>query len=134
MDKVYTDEQRVYYADTDSYGVLWHGSSVKWFEKGRIELYEMYGLSLKETEEKGIVFPVVDLNIRYKASALVNDIIIIETKIEEIRNSSIVFSHIVKNKLTQQTLIIATSTIVAMNFNNKKMFRKFPEEIIKYFK
>ena len=30
----HTDELRVYYADTDAYGVVWHGAYLRWLEAG----------------------------------------------------------------------------------------------------
>ena len=44
----FTNEFRVYYADTDAYGVVWHGTYLRWLEAGRIEYTEKtFGLNLK---------------------------------------------------------------------------------------
>ena len=62
----YTNEIRVYYADTDAYGVVWHGSYLRWMEAGRIEFTDkILGLDLKKMQDEGIVLPVVDINIKY---------------------------------------------------------------------
>ena len=66
-------KQKVYYSDTDAYGVVWHGSYLRWLEMGRIEFGETMGLNLPEQQAQDIVLPVVNLNIRYKASARLND-------------------------------------------------------------
>ncbi len=39
---------RVYYADTDAYGVVWHGTYLRWMEMGRVELCDKLGLDLVE--------------------------------------------------------------------------------------
>ena len=44
-------EQRVFYSDTDSYGVVWHGSYLRWLEMGRVYWTEMKGLSLIDLVE-----------------------------------------------------------------------------------
>ena len=62
----YIQEIRVLYSDTDSYGVVWHGAYTKWFEAARVELVEMLGLDLETLEKNKILFPVVEMNIRYK--------------------------------------------------------------------
>ena len=64
----YTQEIRILYADTDSYGVVWHGAYTKWFEAARVEIVEKLGLKLDELEKNNILFPVVELNVRYKSS------------------------------------------------------------------
>ena len=69
----YTQEIRVLYSDTDSYGVVWHGAYTKWFEAARVGFVEELGLPLEELESNNILFPVVEMNIRYKSSAKMNE-------------------------------------------------------------
>ena len=77
----YIQEIRVLYSDTDSYGVVWHGSYTKWFEAARVGVVEQLGLELETLESRNILFPVVEMNIRYKSSAKMNERIIIKTHI-----------------------------------------------------
>ena len=86
------DEFKVYYADTDAYGVVWHGSYLRWMEIGRIEYTsKIMGLNLKDLQEDGIVLPVVELNVKYKRSAKAYDNLILETEVDEIKKSFIKF-------------------------------------------
>lgn len=124
----YSNEVRILYSDTDAYGVVWHGAYVKWFEAGRVELSELLGVKLEELEKSGIAFPVVELNLRYKSSAWMNERVIIETEIEELKNMSVKFSHTVKEKESGKVRVIANSTIVAID-KEGKLFRKMPENI-----
>ncbi|MDD3236867.1 MAG: acyl-CoA thioesterase [Candidatus Gastranaerophilales bacterium] len=128
----YSAEVRILYSDTDAYGVVWHGAYTKWFEAGRVELSEKLGLPLEDLEKQGVTFPVVELNIRYKSSAMFNEKIIIETSIEEVKNTTVKFKHIVKEKETQKLRTIATSTIVAVD-KQGKLYRKLPENIYSCF-
>lgn len=130
----HTKEVRVYYHDTDSYGVVWHGSSVKWFEEGRVELCDLLGITIADMEKDGIVFPVVDMHIRYKSSAFFNDILLVETTISEFKQMSVTFSHTVKNKETGKVNIIAETTIVAVDSKNGKLIKHLPEKMINAFK
>lgn len=125
-------EQRVYYHDTDSYGVVWHGAYLKWFEEGRVELCEMLGLRLDEMQKDGIVLPVVDLNVRYKASALFDDRLIIETGISELKPMSITFSHIVRNKNTDKIYVLANAVIVALG-KDGRLIKRFPDYMTEAF-
>ena len=72
----FIQEIRVLYSDTDSYGVVWHGAYTKWFEAARVGLVEELGLELESLEKNNILFPVVEMNIRYKSSAKMNERIV----------------------------------------------------------
>lgn len=124
----YEREYRLYYHDTDAYGVMWHGACIKWFEEGRIELCEKLGLTMKYRDEKGIVFPVVDVHIRYKASGFTNDILIVETKLKEVKAMRLTFTHTIKNKEDGRVNILAETSVVATD-NKGKLIRHLPEYI-----
>ena len=128
----HSQEVRVSYHDTDSYGVVWHGAYVKWLEIGRVELCEMLGLSLAEIESAGVTLPVVDMHIRYKSSALMNDRLLVETSIKELKPMSVMFSHTIKNKDTQKVNIIAETTVVLLDKNGRLM-KKMPENMYNAF-
>lgn len=129
---IHSQDFRVYYHDTDSYGVVWHGSYVKWLEIGRVELCELLGLDLAVLETNGITFPVVDMHIRYKQSALMNDRLVVETKISQLKPMSVTFSHTIKNKNTQNVNITAETTIVSVD-KTGKLIKRFPEYIYNAF-
>mgnify|MGYP001104776908 CR=1 FL=1 len=94
----HTFEQKVYYSDTDAYGVVWHGSYLRWLEMGRVEYCEDLGLNLIELEKQDIVMPVTNMNIRYKASGRLNDIVVVDTWIRKITPVTVVFEQTIKNK------------------------------------
>lgn len=131
----YTNELRVYYADTDSYGVVWHGAYLRWLEAARVEYTDkIMGIDLKEMMDNGCILPLVELNIKYKVSAKLDDRLILETEIEELRPSAIIFKQILKNKDTGIINIVATVTCVAVDTNTGKMYRRLPEFITKAYK
>ncbi len=125
----YIQEIRVLYSDTDSYGVVWHGAYTKWFEAARVELVEKAGLKLEELESNNFLFPVVELNIRYKSSAKMNERIIIKTKAVEVKPLSVTFEHKVFEKETQTLRVIAHTTIVVFDSKTNKMYRKMPQQM-----
>lgn len=129
----YTQEIRVLYSDTDAYGVVWHGAYTKWFESARVGFVEQLGLELENLENKGILFPVVEMNIRYKSSAKMNERIIIKTKLKELRPVSITFEHNVYEKETGTLRVNAQTSIVVVDIKNGKMFRRIPEELYSKF-
>ena len=129
----FIQEIRVLYSDTDSYGVVWHGAYTKWFEAARVGLVEQLGLELEELEQSGIVFPVVEMNIRYKSSAKMNERIIIKTKIAEVKPLSVKFEHKVYEKNTNTLRVIAYTTIVVIDTKTGKMLRRMPEDMYEKF-
>lgn len=117
---------RVYYADTDAYGVVWHGTYLRWMEMGRVELCDKLGLDLVELKKQDIAIPVTNMNVRYKASAKLDDRIIVETWISKLSPITVTFGQIIKNASTGQTFIVAEFETVAVN-NDGKIYRRMPE-------
>lgn len=120
--------QKVFYSDTDAYGVVWHGNYLRWLEMGRVLLCEERGYKLSELVEKDIVLPVTELEIKYKNSAKLDDEIIIETDVVEHGRFYITFYQKILDKNTQKTYIEATVKVVAIN-KDGKLYRSLPEQI-----
>lgn len=126
-------EQRVFYADTDSYGVVWHGSYLRWMEMGRVYWTEKVGFNLIDLKENhDVVIPVAGVNIKYKLSAKVDDIAVIETELLSFNGLTAVFKQIIRNKETQKIYTEAEVTIVAVN-REGKLYRKMPELLANVF-
>ncbi len=120
--------QKVYYADTDAYGVVWHGAYLRWMEAARVEFCERLGLNLIDLKENDIALPVVNLNVRYKSSAKLNDSIIVETSITKFNGLSVRFTQTVKSEVTGKTFVEADVDVVAVN-NDGKLYRRMPKVI-----
>ena len=125
-------EQKVYYSDTDAYGVVWHGSYLRWLEMGRVCLCEMMGQNLLELKNQDIVLPVVNLNVKYKMSAKLEDTLSIESEIVEFNGFTVKFKQIIREKVSGKICIDADVSVVAIN-NNGKLYRKMPEVLAKSF-
>ena len=126
-------ETKVYYSDTDAYGVVWHGAYLRWLEKGRVDLCDALGLDLVTLKKSDILLPVTNMNVRYKASAKLNDTVIIETRIEKYNSLSVTFKQLIKSKETEKVFIEALFDVVAIN-EAGKLDRRLPEEIVQAFK
>lgn len=122
----HTFEQKVYYSDTDSYGVVWHGSYLRWLEMGRVELCNEIGLNINELHAQDIALPVVSLNVKYKSSARLEDVMIIETEIAEFKGFTVTFKQSIKSKETGKTFIEADFVVVAIS-NDGKLYRRMPK-------
>lgn len=122
----HTFEQKVYYSDTDSFGVVWHGSYLRWLEMGRVELCNEMGLNINELHAQDIALPVVSLNVKYKSSARLEDVMIIETEIAEFKGFTVTFKQSIKSKETGKTFIEADFVVVAIS-NDGKLYRRMPK-------
>lgn len=128
-----TIEQKVYYSDTDAYGVVWHGAYLRWLEMGRVELCENMGYTLIELEAQNIVLPVININVRYKSSAKINDEMIIETFVQKFNSLSVTFEQKIFNKNTGKTFVEAVVDVVAID-KNGRLYRKMPLVLADIFK
>ena len=128
----YTFEQKVYFSDTDNYGVVWHGAYLRWMEMGRIDFCKELGYTLKELENIDILLPVSSINIKYKASAKLEDIVIIETEVSDYTGLTATFKQTVKSKETGKVFITADVVIVAVH-SDGKLYRKIPEPLAALF-
>ncbi|NLX05035.1 MAG: acyl-CoA thioesterase [Phycisphaerae bacterium] len=73
-------EFRVRYPEVDRMGVVHHSQYAVYFELGRTELLRAHGVSYREMEEMGSFFVVASLEIRYKAPARYDDVLLLETR------------------------------------------------------
>ncbi len=122
--------QKVFYSDTDAYGVVWHGSYLRWLEMGRVLWCEQLGYNLIDLQNQDIVLPVTNINIKYKAPAKLNDDIIIETYVEKFNTLSVTFKQLIKKD--DKVLIEAYVDVVAVS-NSGKLYRRMPELLLNLF-
>jgi acyl-CoA thioester hydrolase len=84
---------RVRYAETDQMSVVYHSNYIIWFEVGRVELLRQLGFSYLEMEQDGLNLPVVEVKCRYKHPARYDDVILIRTRITQMRTSLLRFHY-----------------------------------------
>lgn len=126
-------ETKVYFSDTDNYGVVWHGAYLRWMEMGRVEFCKaMTGLTLKELENKDILLPVSNINIKYRASAKLEDIVVVETEVSQYNGFTATFKQTIKSKETDRVFISADVVIVAVH-SDTKLYRRMPEPLASAF-
>lgn len=126
-------EHRVYYGDTDAYGVVWHGAYIRWLEGERVEFCRKLGIDFVELKEKDILMPVTNMSLRYKSPARIDDTLIIETYISEISPISAAFTQIVRNKKDNSLCVKAQFEVVMTN-NQGKLYRRIPENLAQILK
>jgi acyl-CoA thioester hydrolase len=74
---------RVYWEDTDGGGVVYYANYLRFLERARTEWLRSCGFSQRAlAREPGIIFPVVDMTIRYRRAARLDDELLVSCKAE----------------------------------------------------
>ena len=74
---------RVPFFDVDPAGVVWHGRYFQYFELARRELLESVGYSYDEMQDSGIVWAVMDANVRYLRPLVLNQDVLVTACLRE---------------------------------------------------
>ncbi len=119
---------RVRYKETDQMGVVHHGNYAQYLEMGRIEWLRALGTSYRAMEENGIILPVISLQINYKKSALFDDLLTVETRIEKRPLVKIEFDYKIYNE--QRELLAEAKTVLAFMDKHKNKPIKCPDYIL----
>lgn len=116
-------------------GFCYYGNYPSFYEAGRTELMRSLGMSYRELEEKGILMPVLSMNIQYINSAYYDDEIRVKTIVKKMPSAKITFYYEIYDK--HNTLINKAETVLAfLNAKTMKPCRPpafFIELLKKYF-
>ena len=66
-----------------------HSSFIVWMEMGRTEFMRAHGFTYRELEEMGVLLPVLEINVRYRQSAVYDDELRISTWVGELSRTKI---------------------------------------------
>ncbi len=90
---------KVYYEDTDSGGVVYYANYLKFLERARTELIFDIGLSNnKLLKNYGTLLIVKSCKIEYKKPLVLEDTVVIKSKVKSISRSSFVMSQVIVKK------------------------------------
>ena len=121
-------EFRIYYEDTDAGGVVYHARYLGFFERGRCEFLRERGLSVRELAERGCIFPVVRMEIDFRAPAVLDDLVRVETEVLEVGKTSFTVGQQVVRCLDDKLLVGGKVTLVCVGPGMKP--KRLPAELI----
>lgn len=84
---------RVEYHHTDQMGIVHHSNYVKFFEVARTEWLRAIGLTYKEMERRGVMMPIVEVNIKYRQPAYYDELIKVKAMVDELPMARMVFRY-----------------------------------------
>ena len=114
MPKKFTHNVKIYYEDTDSGGVVYYANYLKYLERARSEALHSVGLSNKQLlKDYRSLIIVKSCNLDYIKPAMLEDILLIESQVKSMSNTSIIMSQIVKKN--EATITKAEIVLVIVN-------------------
>lgn len=96
---------RVSYGETDQMGVLYYGEYLHLFERARSQFIRERGMSYAEVERRGVLLPVREACVRYRAPSHFDALIHIHTGIREWRRASLSFVYEVLDESKSSVLV-----------------------------
>ena len=121
-------EFHIYYEDTDAGGVVYHANYLRYFERGRTEYLRERGLSVADLAERGYIFPVVRLEIDYRAPAFLDDLVRVETEVLDMGKTTFTLGQQVVRAVDGRVLAAGRVTLVCTSSAMKA--RRLPDELL----
>ena len=117
--KIHSHSIRVRYAETDQMGVVHHGNYPTFLEEARTAWLREMGISYKKMEASGIGLPITSVSVKYKKSALYDDVLTIKTILSKIPNVRLEFDYEIYNE-AEELLVTAKTELVFINMQTKR--------------
>jgi acyl-CoA thioester hydrolase len=124
---VHVQNIRVRYSETDRMGYCYHGNYASYFELGRVEALRALGVVYKSLEDQGILLPVISMNTSFKAPAIYDDQLRLETRLVSASNCTLEFSYMLYNQSGVLLTTASTVLVFVCQANNKPM--RIPSEL-----
>ena len=117
---------RIYYADTDFSGFVYHARDLEFLERGRSDYLRLAGIHHTELAayEQPVVWVVRKMEIEFAAPARMDDIVTVETQTDEISGARIIMSQTILRSGTR--LISAKVEAAIVTLDGKP--RRFPKD------
>jgi acyl-CoA thioester hydrolase len=125
-------ERRIYYQDTDAWGVVYYANYLRYIEQGRSDFLRARGLSVGTLHEQGYLIPVMRLEIDYLVPAVLDDLIRVDTTVQEITHATCTLGQQVVRVSDGEVLVDAKVTLACLGPGKKA--RRLPRELMQALK
>jgi len=124
---------RVYYADTDFSGVVYHARYLEFFERGRSDFLRLAGVHHTELADgkhgEKIVWVVRRMEIAFHAPAHIDDILTVDTRATRISGARIWMAQ----QLARGGQLLVEASVEAAIIGGNGRPRRFPKEWVEAF-
>lgn len=101
---------RVYFEDTDVAGVVYHANYLKFMERARSDMLRCAGIDQRAAIESGQgVYVVTEALIRFRASAKLDEDLVVLSEVRQVRAASCV----IQQRVMRRADVLAEATITA---------------------
>jgi len=101
---------RVYFEDTDVTGIVYYANYLKYMERARSDMLRCAGIDQRAALERGEgVYVVAEANIKYRASAKLDDDLVVLSEVRQVRAASC----LIHQRVMRGNDILADATITA---------------------
>lgn len=128
---MYTLRRRVRFYETDGMRVAYHGNYLNWFEEARVEYLREGGVNLNELMAEDIVFPVVEVHVKYLKSAYYDDVLFINAYLRKLDRASLRFEYEVKRESDGELLATGESVGTYTSISTGKIVRLPKERLVR---
>lgn len=125
---VHESHIRVRYADTDQMGYVYHARYLEYLEVGRTSMVRDLGIPYAEVEARGILMPVAELSVQYKAPAYYDELLRVRTRVAEIPRASFRFDYEILKP--DDTLVLTAQVRLAFIDKNRNRPVRVPGFIL----
>lgn len=98
-------KRRVTFYETDGMQVVHHANYLRFMEEARVEYFRAGGLELNDLMEEGIVFPIVEVSVKYRKPARYDDILVVKAYLRRLDRARFDFDYEIINEKTGDLLI-----------------------------
>jgi acyl-CoA thioester hydrolase len=125
--KIHQMPLRVYLEDTDAGQIVYHTNFIKYAERARSEFLRDLGyLKHQRLDQLALRFVVAHLSIDYKASAVLDDWLIVNSHIETLNRASLTF----RQKITRGPTLIANLLVKLAVIDPHGRPMRLPDDLV----
>ena len=86
------------YHHTDQMGIVHHSNYIKFFEVARTEWLRSAGLTYAEMERRGVMMPIVDVNVKYRQPAYYDELLSVTAIVEDMPMARMLFKYEIRGE------------------------------------
>ena len=124
---------RIYYADTDFSGVVYHARYLEFLERARTEFLRHFSISHSELREsvsgESFAFAVRRMEIDFLFPSRIDDLLSIETILSSVRGALLV----VEQKIFLEEVLLVRAKVDIVYINAQGRPRRLPKEWVEKF-
>jgi len=124
---IFRYQHRVVYADCTLGNHVYYARYLDLLEAARGEFFRELGTTFLEWQERGFMFPVVEVQLSYQALARYDDLLQVEVWVTTAERVRLNFAYRVTNQ-TGESVLEGETRHVCMNLEEK--LKRLPEELV----